>query len=194
MAVQVTDVSILVTSSVGRGRRSARTRCRFVSATRAVFLHDIYIHPSLPASRVRMPEGKQVEWRLPPPVANADPGSIFLDKRPVTRRTPIPLAHPTLDDAKLRGAVPHGQEPWEPKNVPTVRFPDTIKAFAHGGTFPSSPERWDVHQQTHVGGNSGTVAAGVRTQTGPSSSAPWVVQTGKPPGGWSVAGSMAEGW
>ena len=153
------------------------------------------LHLDLHADLYTMPEDKQVEWRLPPPVANADPGSIFLDKRPVTRRSPNPLAHPTLDDAKSRCvAVSHRQEPWMPTHVPSVRFPDTIKAFAHGGTSPSSPERWDVHQQTHVGGNSGTVAAGVRTQTGPSSSAPWVVQTGKPPGGWSVAGSMAEGW
>ena len=142
-----------------------------------------------------MPDSKPVEWRLPPPVENAEPGSIFLDKRPVTRRSaPMPLAYPTLDDAKPRSVPARNQQPWEPQNVPTVRFPDTIKAFAHGGTFPSSPERWDVHRQEHVGGVAGTVAAGVLTQTGPKSSAPWVVQTGKPPGGWSVAGSMAEGW
>ena len=137
---------------------------------------------------------KPVEWRPPQPVPNADPGSIFADKRPVTRRTPAAAAYPTIDSDGPR-ARPAPRE-FDAQNVPTVRFPDTIKAFAKGGTFARSPEQWDVHHQSlrHIGGNAGVSAAGVRTQLSPTSSAPWTHMTGKPPGGWSVAGSMAEGW
>ena len=135
---------------------------------------------------------KQVEWRPPAPAPNADPGSIFADQRPTTRRTPAAMAYPTIDVERPRR--PHEDSRTEPSDL-TVRFPDTIKASTLGN-FARSPEKWDAHHQSwrHIGGSAGVSAAGVRTQLSPSSKAPWVVQTGKPPGGWSVAGSAAEGW
>ena len=52
----------------------------------------------------------------------------------------------------------------------------------------------DVDKLYHVGGSATLATAGVRCATSTPSSSPWNVQTGKPPGGWSVAGQMAEGW
>ena len=80
---------------------------------------------------------------------------------------------------------------WAPK-----ASMQTTKVFSYGVVGPTSagPERLDVHKAFHVGGSSGLVAAGVHCATSGSSSSPWTVQTGKPPGGWSVAGAMAVGW
>ena len=72
----------------------------------------------------------------------------------------------------------------------------TTKVFKSGIVGPAcaGPERLDVHHAYHVGGSAGLVAAGVRTQTSTPASTPWTVQTGKPSGGWSVAGMCAAGW
>lgn len=134
-------------------------------------------------------------WIRPKTVATPFEGSIFSDKRMLPRPAPAPVAPPVGRSRPSTTSTYRADEWLGTLAHPTPSFlPTGVFANKVNGSLQVGPDRLDVHHQWHVGGNSGLVAAGVRCQTSTQSSAPWTVQTGKPPGGWSVAGSMAVGW
>ena len=136
----------------------------------------------------------QAPWTRNALVNNPFSGSIFNDKRqPSPRQAPKALppveykrpTKSTYQPAFWSGSLAHPSASYQATRV----TPSGVE-----GKRTVGPDRWDVHGSFHVGGSSGLVAAGVRTQTGTPANTPWTVATGKPPGGWSVAGAMAVGW
>ena len=130
-------------------------------------------------------------WRVKQ-VANPVAGSIYADKR----------AASVVTSPKPGWSKPMPVSPLATAPVTVTLMRHTVKQvneLTHVRIVPSDrevtrPGTAGIHKQYHVGGSKALDAAGVRCTASTPASTPWMVPTGKPPGGWCVAGQMAEGW
>lgn len=132
-------------------------------------------------------------------------GRRLIAERPAREATTefgfcLPRQAPGIKRLDPRGTTSSPREPFAsrfasggPPRVSTDLSPRNlrIEVYASGrvsppstprGSIGVSPEKIDVHRQVHIGGNSNTVAAGIRTSQATASSAPWTMPTSKPTG------------
>ena len=124
-------------------------------------------------------------------------GSVFLDQR----GAPPPSQYSSRAVTPQYGSPPPplGQPRYNngsPSFIPAgyQYTPSASSASAARDGLYTVPETWNIHRQEHIMGDMRLEAAGVRTTTSTPTASPWTTPTGKPPGGWSVAGQLAEGW
>jgi hypothetical protein len=134
-------------------------------------------------------------------VATPSSSSIFLDKRPASRafsntfatsaapppvqlmmttRRTSPFVYPANEKASSRNSN---------DNWPTWNSTQFSMSKPRIATMPPASTN-----AFHIGGSMALGSAGVSTAASTPKPVPWTTQTGAPPGGWCVAGSMAEGW